>query len=747
MRRLVVAAVIGMLWCESVLAQAPMIPVIGGDTSDIPFTATGGATPSSPVARAGHMLNVIDDFGAKCDGSTNDSAAFQNALNSGKDILVPSGVTCVVGNLALNTASGQTFSADGAVLTIASPSNFGIEVEGYEPHLHGIYINDSGATVSQTTVASGLNTSVASATVVSGGAGGSTGTCTLTGTSGAGTVFAGSIALSGASLATGASVTVTTAGSYSVNPVNYQNEPVTATGCGSLAGVTLAFNMTGPASVSVASSSNGPSIQVNQRYQMQESNGAYKRGFVTGVSGTTITLSDPPDVPVVSGAPFWSTFGAIYVTNALGPAIDDVRCNGNWGCLLMDDPNAASDSERGVNKGFVTRITTTSGRMFGVIKGRNVQAMTVSHFSLYGSWSQVDNFTGTGSQTVFPLSFYLNLTRELYSVTVNGVAQTRGTNYTINTSGMGITFLSAPANGSAIVVQYLTYGGEGYEDNCEGVVATACGGNNLTEGSLLQWSDDLYLDQAQLYLGSNIIVDGSAFNNVVFDDTTGTGTLDYLQMFWAANEIKAKNGGAAATILNGSAAPQPSTYPVSGAAGNLSSLDAGTTVDWPGGIKYTNGKVFTNSSQSQSVAYNGEMCWGCPPSVAPDSVFEWYGSLGQMTFNGSGNTLGFTAQYSYVVNSAVNGFLNLEANGTGGSIKLIAGGTTELTCNTSDCAAAVPVALPASTVAALPSCGAGLTGAIAYVTDASSPAYNAALIGGASTQTLAMCNGTNWTAH
>ena len=48
--------------------------------------------------------------------------------------------------------------------------------------------------------------------------------------------------------------------------------------------------------------------------------------------------------------------------------------------------------------------------------------------------------------------------------------------------------------------------------------------------------------------------------------------------------------------------------------------------------------------------------------------------------------------------------------------------------------------------AAVP-CSATTAGAIAYVTDATSPSWNATLTGGGSVHTLAMCNGANWTAH
>jgi hypothetical protein len=51
------------------------------------------------------------------------------------------------------------------------------------------------------------------------------------------------------------------------------------------------------------------------------------------------------------------------------------------------------------------------------------------------------------------------------------------------------------------------------------------------------------------------------------------------------------------------------------------------------------------------------------------------------------------------------------------------------------------------TVATLPACGASLKGAMAYVTDASSPSFLGALSGGGSVVAPAFCNGTNWVAH
>ena len=60
---------------------------------------------------------------------------------------------------------------------------------------------------------------------------------------------------------------------------------------------------------------------------------------------------------------------------------------------------------------------------------------------------------------------------------------------------------------------------------------------------------------------------------------------------------------------------------------------------------------------------------------------------------------------------------------------------------------AASVSLSLSTVAGLPACSSASTGTLAMVTDASAPAYNAALIGGGTIAVPAFCNGTSWTAH
>src|SRR5690242_3583380 len=51
------------------------------------------------------------------------------------------------------------------------------------------------------------------------------------------------------------------------------------------------------------------------------------------------------------------------------------------------------------------------------------------------------------------------------------------------------------------------------------------------------------------------------------------------------------------------------------------------------------------------------------------------------------------------------------------------------------------------TVATLPTCNTASKGYVYEVTDASSPTYGGTLTGSSTTLALAVCDGTNWTAH
>jgi hypothetical protein len=85
--------------------------------------ATGTTTARSANARAADVVNIAD-YGAKCDGSTDDSVAINNAISvlrtstSGAKLVGPSGKTCRF-NSALNFTGIKTFgtTVDGSGVT------------------------------------------------------------------------------------------------------------------------------------------------------------------------------------------------------------------------------------------------------------------------------------------------------------------------------------------------------------------------------------------------------------------------------------------------------------------------------------------------------------------------------------------------------------------------------------------------------------------------------------------------------
>ncbi len=74
-----------------------------GNISSSTVTATGSTAARALADRAADAVNVRD-FGAKCDGTTNDTAAFQAAANLGVVVHVPAG-HCMLQSLALQTGT------------------------------------------------------------------------------------------------------------------------------------------------------------------------------------------------------------------------------------------------------------------------------------------------------------------------------------------------------------------------------------------------------------------------------------------------------------------------------------------------------------------------------------------------------------------------------------------------------------------------------------------------------------------
>ena len=83
---------------------------VGAQLGPVPLAGqagrANGATAVRPLAqKLSDQLSILD-FGAVCDGKTNDSAAITAAGASGRRIVVPSGVTCNAPSVAQSAMQG-----------------------------------------------------------------------------------------------------------------------------------------------------------------------------------------------------------------------------------------------------------------------------------------------------------------------------------------------------------------------------------------------------------------------------------------------------------------------------------------------------------------------------------------------------------------------------------------------------------------------------------------------------------------
>lgn len=101
-----------------------------------------------------------------------------------------------------------------------------------------------------------------------------------------------------------------------------------------------------------------------------------------------------------------------------------------------------------------------------------------------------------------------------------------------------------------------------------------------------------------------------------------------------------------------------------------------------------------------------------------------------------------TGKYVIIVNKDGTSANNSVAMTTDGDLNL----ARNLVAHAADIGDFITLTV-SSTVAGLPTCDSSITGQIRYVSDASAPTWNAPLSGSGAVRVLALCNGTDWTAH
>lgn len=222
--------------------------------------------------------------------------------DEGSAVVAAAGTGYLTGDVI--TLTGGTFS-EAMQLTVASTALVSAAVNaagsGYVP---ADTITAAGGTFSTAAVLAVATTKVSAVpTVVNAGTGGTPGSATVTGTTGTGTKFQATVTIeAGGTIQSVDALTV--AGSYTVNPTDIANEPVTG---GGLTGAVLAVVM-GVATVTVdtAGSYTVEPAAFTQSATSGAGTGATFNTLVFGV--LTVTVSDPgaytvePSNPVAQGS-------------------------------------------------------------------------------------------------------------------------------------------------------------------------------------------------------------------------------------------------------------------------------------------------------------------------------------------------------------------------------------------------------------------------------------------------------------
>jgi hypothetical protein len=167
-------------------------------------------------------------------------------------------------------------------------------------------------------------------------------------------------------------------------------------------------------------------------------------------------------------------------------------------------------------------------------------------------------------------------------------------------------------------------------------------------------------------------------------------------------------------------------------------IGTGSTVDWTSNIGWRSSFPFTKTA----IADSGAAARVCGGRVTFESLRICNGSASQLIMDDGG--LGPVAANAFTLrlNSGTFELLNLAG---GGGLKF--GPPTEFVNPVTMSSFLKLKAYTVATLTASLPCVALREGYVAYVTDATAPTYNGALVGGGTVKVPVFCDGTAWTSH
>ena len=246
--------------------------------------------------------------------------------------------------------------------------------------------------------------------------------------------------------------------------------------------------------------------------------------------------------------------------------------------------------------------------------------------------------------------------------------------------------------------------------------------------------------------GNNINIDKSGGGAINFtrssvqhflleDDNNGIG------FYYGSSPVLGATIGANATFASSVTASSFIGGSFSGTTGNFSSTVTGSGFN---GASLTGTGLFLSSSQLQMLGGAASLYLDMTGGFNRISSTDSYDYFFNMSITGDSHNTGFEIQRNKVSGSYNTDWtIRLTTNNT--DLQFANGGTSVMALATTGKLTLTNIeVLKGYTVSGLP---AGVTGAWAYVTDASGPTYGATVVGGGSVVTPVFYNGSNWTCR
>ncbi len=340
---------------------APEQIVVTEDVGVINSTAgnTFAITPQTTGSGLGAVRYINNLFVQQINVEAIDGAASLSA------VMIPESYTVSAPGTGYTSLPTVAVTGGGGTGATATATNLraitGVGADAGTVYVPAQTITLTGGTFSAAAVLTVATTEVVSATVAAGGASGTPGTQTVTGTTGTGTKFQASVTVDGGG-AISAVLSITVAGSYTVNPTDIAVEPVTGAG---LVGAQLAVVMgvdtatvTTPGVYTVL-----PSNPVSQGSSSGSGTGATftmawgLNAIALGVAGTGFTSM--PTVTVSGGGGTGATASAVMEVEAVTVVDGGSNYNSVPTVAFTGGGGSLAAATAAIAAGAITSVTVT----------------------------------------------------------------------------------------------------------------------------------------------------------------------------------------------------------------------------------------------------------------------------------------------------------------------------------------------------------------------------------------------------